>query len=204
MRLLFRKSNHFLLNRWTVPWALTFTLVSFERRQFVTVLFNHLVRFFICVSHVTVQQLVWRLEVLPFVHKAEWLNDRIRGFNFSDRQVNTRSVETWRGASRASLDIELKPFQSICKSNGWWFSISTVPQMSSSRVLNFPDMNHAAQESSSGDYKVFRVNFFAIFSHNPLDVVGFIDLHVFDTELIEEYLISLSVRLGVDLSYLSM
>jgi hypothetical protein len=138
------------------------------------------------------------------VYEAEWLNDRIRGFNFSDGQVNTRSVETWWSASRASLDIELKPFQSISKSNGWWLSISAVPQMSSCGVLNFPDMNHAAQKSASGDYKVFRVNFFAIFSHDALDAVGFVDLHVFDTELIEEYLISLSVRLGVDLSYLSM
>jgi hypothetical protein len=65
-------------------------------------------------------------------------------------------------------------------------------------------MNHAAQKSASGDDKVFGVNFLTIFSHNVLDVVGFVDLHVFDTELIEEYLISLSVRLGVDLSYLSM
>lgn len=111
--LLIWESYHFLLYGWTVSRTLSFTSVTLKTWQFFSVSLNHLMRLFIGLGHVTVQQLVGRLEVLPFVDKTERLNDRVWWLDLGDRKIYRLTTEPGRSACCAPVDVKIKSFQSI-------------------------------------------------------------------------------------------
>mgnify|MGYP006933542067 FL=1 len=142
MCMLIRKPDNFLLDRWTVPWALPLSPVSFKRWQLASVLLNHIVRFLVCSRHETVQKLVWRLEVLPFMNETKRLNDCIWWLYLSDWKINGLSFEAGWCSCCCPVYVKFKFFQCISQANWWRLCELTVSHMTSCRVFDFTHMNH--------------------------------------------------------------
>lgn len=107
MRLFIGKTNDFLFDSRTIPWSLPFASISFKGGQMIPVFLNDFMGFFIGRGHITVEQFIRRLKTFPLMYKAKWLNNLIRRFYFSNREIDSFLVQSWWSSCGTPVDIEI-------------------------------------------------------------------------------------------------